>query len=57
MLKDPYLIGLVIAFFIVVGLGYTVMTIFMGFVSTLHNEMEEEKKRKKEKERRMQDVA
>lgn len=57
MLKDPYVIGLIIAFFIVVGLGYTVMTIFVGFVSSLHQEMEEEKKRKKEKERKLQDVA
>lgn len=57
MLKDPYFIGLLIAFCIVVAVGYTAMTIFVGFVSSLHKEMEEDKKRKKEKERNLQDVA
>ena len=57
MLKDPYLIGLIITFILVVALGYTVMTIFVGFVSSLHKEIEEDKKRKKEKERNLQDVA
>jgi hypothetical protein len=57
MLKDPYFIGLLIAFFIVVAVGYTAMTIFVGFVSSLHKEIEEDKKRKKEKDRNLQDVA
>jgi hypothetical protein len=57
MLKDPYFIGLVIAFIIVVAMGYTVMNIFVGFVSSIHKDLEEEKKRKKEKERNLQDVA
>ena len=57
MLKDPYVIGLIIVFILVVALGYAVMTIFVSFVSSLHKEMEEEKKRKKEKERNLQDVA
>ena len=57
MLKDPYFIGLLIAFIIVVALGYAVMNIFVSFVSSLHKEMEEEKKRKKEKERYFQDAA
>ncbi len=57
MLKDPYFIGLLVAFIFVVITGYAVMTIFVGFVSSLNKQIEEEKKRKKEKERNFRNVA
>lgn len=57
MLKDPYFIGLCIAFVIVVALGYALMTIFVSVVSSTHKQIEDEKKRRKEKEKNFSQAA
>lgn len=51
MLKDPVILGYLIVYLLIIVVGYWVMTIFVGIVSSLNKKAEESKKQKKEKEK------